>query len=61
MRSKGIGRVLLFKCLAEMASRSTHCAWFLWTSEDAARLYAQAGFEKARQFAVLEKNIEIGE
>jgi mycothiol synthase len=55
MRSRGIGRVLLFHCLAEMASRSTHCAWFLWTSEEASRLYALAGFEKARQFAVMEK------
>jgi GNAT superfamily N-acetyltransferase len=57
MRHKGIGRVLLFRCLAEMASRSIHCAWFLWTSEDAARLYMLAGFEKARQFAVLEKSL----
>lgn len=55
MRHKGIGRVLLFRCLAEMASRSIHCAWFLWTSEDAARLYGLAGFEKTRQFAVMEK------
>ena len=28
---------------------------------DAARLYALAGFKKARQFAILEKNLEIGE
>jgi len=55
MRSRGVGRVLLFRCLAEMASRSIHCAWFLWTSEEAARLYATAGFKKARQFGVMEK------
>jgi ribosomal protein S18 acetylase RimI-like enzyme len=61
MRGNGIGRVLLFKCLAESASRSIHCAWFLWTGEDAARLYALAGFEKERQFAILVKNLEIGE
>jgi mycothiol synthase len=61
MRGNGIGRVLLFKCLAESASRSIHCAWFLWTGEDAARLYALAGFEKARHFAVLEKNLGNGE
>jgi mycothiol synthase len=54
MRNRGIGRVLLFKCLAEMASRAFHCAWFLWTDEDAARLYASAGFKKVRQFAVME-------
>jgi ribosomal protein S18 acetylase RimI-like enzyme len=54
MRNRGVGRGLLFKCLAEMASRAFHCAWFLWTDEDAARLYALAGFKKARQFAVME-------
>jgi GNAT superfamily N-acetyltransferase len=57
MRSKGIGRVLLFRCLEEMASRSIHCAWFLWTSEEATRLYALAGFKEARQFAVMEKTL----
>jgi mycothiol synthase len=57
MRRKGIGRVLLFRCLEEIASRSIHCAWFLWTSEEAARLYALAGFTKTRQFAVLEKTL----
>ncbi len=57
IRSRGIGRVLLFRCLEEMASRAIHCAWFLWTSEEAARLYHLAGFEKARQFAVLEKTV----
>ncbi len=57
MRSKGIGRVLLFRCLEEITSRSIHCAWFLWTSEEAARLYGLAGFKKARQFAVLEKTL----
>ena len=57
MRNKGIGRVLLFRCLEEMASRSFHCAWFLWTSEEAARVYTLAGFKKARQFAVMEKTL----
>ena len=55
MRNHGLGRILLFKCLAEMASRAFHCAWFLWTDEDAARLYSLAGFRKARQFAILER------
>jgi GNAT superfamily N-acetyltransferase len=57
MRHQGIGRVLLFRCLAESASRAVHCAWFLWTSEEAARLYQLAGFKKTRQFAVLEKTL----
>ena len=43
LRSKGIGRVLLFRCLADMLAKGFHSAWFLWTGKDAARLYAQAG------------------
>jgi ribosomal protein S18 acetylase RimI-like enzyme len=57
LRSKGLGRVLLFRCLAEMLARGFHAAWFLWTGEDAARLYSIAGFHKVRQFAVMKKEI----
>lgn len=56
-RSKGIGRLLLFHCLADMVTRGFHCAWFLWTGKDAARLYSLAGFRQARQFAVMEKTL----
>jgi mycothiol synthase len=52
LRSKGLGRVLLFRCLAEMLTKGFHSAWFLWTGKDAARLYAQAGFRQVRQFEV---------
>jgi ribosomal protein S18 acetylase RimI-like enzyme len=55
MRNKGIGRLLLFRCLSLMLARGFHCAWFLWTDEDAARLYARAGFHKVRQFAVMRR------
>ena len=57
LRSKGIGRVLLFRCLAEMLTKGFHSAWFLWTGKDAARLYSQAGFQQVRQFAVLRYSI----
>jgi ribosomal protein S18 acetylase RimI-like enzyme len=57
LRSKGMGRVLLFHCLAEMLAKGFHSAWFLWTGRDAARLYALAGFREARQFAVLKKTL----
>lgn len=57
MRGKGIGRVLLFRCLAIMQTRGFHCAWFLWTGSDAARLYSLAGFRQVRQFAVMHKSI----
>ncbi len=57
LRSKGIGRVLLFRCLADMLTKGFHAAWFLWTGADAARLYSTAGFKQVRQFAVLKKEI----
>jgi ribosomal protein S18 acetylase RimI-like enzyme len=54
-RRLGIGRLLLFRCLAAMLARGFHCAWFLWTGRDAARLYALAGFHPVREFAVLRR------
>jgi len=57
MRNKGIGRLLLFRCLAAMQAQGFHCAWFLWTGKDAARLYSLAGFKQVRQFAVMKREI----
>jgi ribosomal protein S18 acetylase RimI-like enzyme len=57
LRSLGIGRILLFHCLAEMLAKGFHSAWFLWTGADAARLYSLAGFHPVRQFVVLKKII----
>ena len=59
LRSQGIGRVLLCRCLAEMRAKSFHCAWFLWTGRDAARLYERAGFHTVRRFAVM--RYQVGE
>ena len=56
-RSKGIGRLLLFRCLAMMSAQHVFYAYFLWTGEDAARLYSQAGFKRRREFAVLRKEL----
>ena len=58
-RRLGLGNVLLHETLREMASRSLHCAWFLWTGEhDAAwRLYHRAGFEVTRRFGIYEKQL----
>ncbi|MBW7882039.1 MAG: GNAT family N-acetyltransferase [Caldilineaceae bacterium] len=53
LRNQGIGRVLLFRCLADMLTKGFHCAWFLWTGRDAARLYEMAGFHTVRRFAVM--------
>jgi mycothiol synthase len=56
-RNLGIGRVLLFRCLAEMSARHNYYAYFLWTGVDAARLYGTAGFERRRTFAVMQKTL----
>lgn len=53
LRGRGIGRALLALTLMEMRKKNFHVAWFLWTGDDAARLYAQCGFREARRFAVL--------
>lgn len=56
-RNKGIGRLLLFRCLSIMSAKHNYFAYFLWTGEDAARLYALAGFKRRREFAVLRKDL----
>lgn len=57
LRSRGIGRVLLANTLSEMLKKNYHAAWFLWTGDDAARLYSQLGFKPVRRFAVLKKTL----
>lgn len=57
LRSRGIGRVLLAAMLTEMLKKNYHAAWFLWTSENAARLYARCGFHEVRRFAVMSKDL----
>jgi GNAT superfamily N-acetyltransferase len=57
LRSRGIGRVLLAMTLAEMLKKNFHAAWFLWTGDDAARLYSQVGFHEVRRFAVLRRQL----
>ncbi len=56
-RGQGIGRLLLFRCLDTMLAKGFHCAWFLWTGRNAARLYELAGFRQVRQFAILQRAI----
>ncbi len=52
-RGRGIGRVLLCHCLSAMLAKGFHCAWFLWTGADAARVYRVAGFKPVRRFLVM--------
>ncbi len=54
-RNRGIGRMLLFKCLEMMSAKPIYFAYFLWTDEAAARLYSLAGFQRRREFAVMRK------
>jgi ribosomal protein S18 acetylase RimI-like enzyme len=57
LRSRGIGRALLAATLGEMLKKNYHAAWFLWTDDNAARLYAQCGFREVRRFAVLQREL----
>ncbi len=57
-RGKGVGRLLLSRCLQEMYARGFHCAWFLWTGKHNIRIYSQAGFQPAREFAVMKYEIK---
>lgn len=56
-RGLGIGRLLLFRCLDALLAKGFHCAWFLWTGRNAARLYELAGFRQVRQFAILQRDL----
>jgi mycothiol synthase len=55
----GLGKVLLFECLAAMRAESLHGAWFLWTGEQstAGYLYKKAGFHVSRRFHVMRRSI----
>jgi len=55
-RGRGIGAILLFKCLHAMRAKGLHNAWFLWTDDKVAKLYAEAGFTESRRFAVMKKD-----
>lgn len=58
LRSQGLGRVLLTHTLRQMRASGFHVAWFLWTSDQAAKLYARYGFHEVRRFAVLRKTLD---
>ena len=56
-RGRGVGAILLSRTLCAMRASGFHCAWFLWTSDRAAKLYRDHGFEEARRFALMAKSI----
>lgn len=59
LRGKGLGKILLYKCLHVMRSNGLHTAWFLWTGETspAGHLYFRAGFKVTRKFDVMKKSL----
>ena len=57
-QGKGIGQVLLGKTIESMHQRGHHVAWFLWTDDKAAHVYAKVGFRESRRFAVMKKELK---
>lgn len=58
MQGRGIGTVLMAKCLQTMRRKGLHHAWVLWTSDDsAAKIYSRFGFTETRRFAVLRREL----
>ncbi|RXJ02553.1 GNAT family N-acetyltransferase [Anaerobacillus alkaliphilus] len=59
-RGTGIGKILLYDCLAAMRAEGLHGAWFLWTGEKtpAGHLYKKVGFSISREFHVMKKSLE---
>lgn len=56
-RSKGIGSRLLSRSLFNMKTNMIKHAYFLWTDENAARLYERFGFKRSRTFLILKKDL----
>ena len=57
-RGRGIGAVLLLRCLKGMRAMGMHNAWFASTTDDAARVYAYGGFVETRRYAIMKKALE---
>lgn len=56
-RGRGIGAVLLSRALCAMRAANVHLAYFLWTSDQTARLYNRHGFEIVRRFTMMSKKL----
>jgi GNAT superfamily N-acetyltransferase len=56
-QGKGLGTVLLARTLERMHQKGYHCAWVLWTSDRAGRLYGRFGFTESRRFVTMRKNL----
>ena len=56
-RGRGVGAVLLSRALCAMRAANVHLAYFLWTSDQTARLYNRHGFEIVRRFTMMSKKL----
>jgi mycothiol synthase len=56
-QGRGIGTVLLARCLERMRARGYHSAWFMWTGERAARLYRRFGFVETRRYVSMRRTL----
>lgn len=56
-RGRGVGAVLLSRALCAMRAANVHLAYFLWTSDQTARLYQRHGFEIVRRFTMMRKRM----
>jgi GNAT superfamily N-acetyltransferase len=59
MRGRGLGKLLLYDCLARMQAGGLHTAYFMWTGEDdpAGHLYLRTGFRVTRRFRVFKRDV----
>lgn len=54
-RGRGMGAVLLCLTVEAMRDSGLHDAFFLWTADSTAKLYAEAGFRESRRFCLMKK------
>lgn len=55
LRGKGLGSVLLARCLQDMRSRGVHHAFLLGAEEAPQRLYSRFGFKETRKYYIMKK------
>lgn len=56
-RGRGVGAVLLCHTVEAMRAGGLHNAFFLWTSDQSAKLYSEANFRESRRFALMKKSL----
>jgi GNAT superfamily N-acetyltransferase len=57
-QGKGLGKIVMHDCMANMRAQGLHGVWFLWTGETttAGHLYKKLGFHITRRFHVCRKS-----